>query len=187
MALADLIRREIAQTGPMSVARFMELCLAHPEYGYYRTRDPLGAEGDFITAPEISQMFGEMIGVWLVQVWRDMGEPPVKLIELGPGRGTLMADALRVMDRAGMAEVAQIWFIETSPALRTAQAKRVPQARWADRIDDVPKGPSIVLANEFFDALPVRQFLCAADGWRERVVGLDIGAESPQISASPSS
>lgn len=169
--LAALIRSEIGQTGPMSVARYMELCLAHPVYGYYRNRNPIGAGGDFTTAPEISQMFGEIIGAWIVAAWRGMGEPEFKLVELGPGRGTLMADVLRVLDAAGAREAAEIWLVEMSPALRAEQANRVPGAHWVDRIEDVPMGPTILVANEFFDALPVRQFLCASDGWRERVVG----------------
>ena len=171
-ALADLIRAEIRTAGPMSVARFMELCLGHPQHGYYVTRDPLGTAGDFTTAPEISQMFGEMIGIWVASVAQGMG--PIRLIELGPGRGTLMADALRVLKAAGIAP--EVWFIETSPTLRAEQARRVPGARWADRLAAVPEGPSVILANEFLDALPVHQYLRAADGWRERVIGLREGA-----------
>ena len=167
--LERLIRREIAMDGPMNVARYIELCLAHPEHGYYVTRDPLGAAGDFITAPEISQMFGEMIGAWVATVWDGMGRPDISLIELGPGRGTLMADVMRVIDRLGAP--VQVWFVETSPALSAEQAKRMPAASWVDDLGDVPPGPSIILANEFFDALPVRQFLHGDRGWHERLVG----------------
>jgi NADH dehydrogenase [ubiquinone] 1 alpha subcomplex assembly factor 7 len=170
--LERLIRAEIAAVGPMTVARYMELCLAHPRHGYYATRDPLGAAGDFVTAPEISQMFGEMVGVWVSAVWEGMGRPAFRLVELGPGRGTLMADALRVLRAAGAAGAAEVWLVETSAPLRAEQAARVPGARWAARLTDVPEGPAIVLANEFLDALPVRQFLRSGQGWRERMVGL---------------
>jgi len=172
-ALADLIRAEIDATGPMSTARFMDLALGHPVHGYYATRDPLGAAGDFTTAPEISQMFGEMIGVWVAGAWAALGRPGVRLVELGPGRGTLMADVLRVLARAGAAP--EVWLVETSPVLRTAQAARVPGAHWAERLEDVPAGPLILLANEFLDALPVHQFLQSPEGWRARQVGLDDG------------
>ncbi len=170
--LVQLIRGEIAQTGPMSVARYMELCHFHPAHGLYATRDPLGAAGHFVTAPEISQMFGEMIGAWVVAVWQAMGRPAFRLVELGPGRGTLMADALRVLRAAGAAEAAELWFVEASAPLRAEQARRVPGAHWASGLEEVPEGPAIVLANEFLDALPVRQFLKTPEGWRERVVGL---------------
>lgn len=164
----------------MSVARFMQLCLSHPEHGYYLTRDPLGAAGDFITAPEISQMFGEMIGIWVAEVAARIG--PFALVELGPGRGTLMADVLRVTKRLGHSP--EVWFVETSPTLRAAQAVNVPQATWANNLAEVPDGPMILLANEFFDALPVRQFLRAGDGWRERVVGVDNNGLSWGLSAA---
>jgi len=173
--IEHLLRREIAETGPLTVARFMELCLAHPEHGYYRVRDPLGAAGDFITAPEISQMFGEMIGIWIASVWDQMGRPAFRLVELGPGRGTLMADVLRVLAQLGAAGAAEPWLIETSPALRAEQARRVKGAKWAESLAGVPEGPFILIANEFLDALPVRQFLKSAGGWRERLVGLREG------------
>ncbi|MEM8788592.1 MAG: SAM-dependent methyltransferase [Pseudomonadota bacterium] len=172
--LAARLRRQIAQTGPMPVAAFMAACLTDPEHGYYTTRDPLGPGGDFVTAPEISQMFGELIGLWAASVWRMMGAPDrFVLAELGPGRGTLMADALRAGARVpGFAAAAQVWLVEASPVLRAAQARAVPNADWAAGVADLPPGPAIVLANEFFDALPIRQFLRAGAGWRERVVGL---------------
>jgi NADH dehydrogenase [ubiquinone] 1 alpha subcomplex assembly factor 7 len=175
------IRRIIAVDGPMSVAAFMQLCLGHPAHGYYTTRDPFGRGGDFITAPEISQMFGELIGLWAVAVWQAMGSPArLALVELGPGRGTLMADALRAA-RVVPAFVAAlgVHLVETSPVLRRLQQERlaalgVPVA-WHRNIADVPDGPLIVIANEFFDALPVHQAVKAADGWHERMVGVEAG------------
>ncbi|HSF96718.1 MAG TPA: SAM-dependent methyltransferase [Thermohalobaculum sp.] len=172
--VAGIVRAQIRATGPMSVADYMALCLGHPRHGYYVTRDPLGAAGDFTTAPEISQMFGEMIGLWLAQVWAGMGRPAAfRLVELGPGRGTLMADALRV-GRAvpDFVQAAEPWLVETSPTLRAAQAARLPDAQWADRLDEVPGGPILLIANEFLDALPVRQYLATARGWCEKRVGL---------------
>ncbi|MEM7506601.1 MAG: SAM-dependent methyltransferase [Pseudomonadota bacterium] len=164
--LARIIAEQIAATGPISVAEYMRLCLGHPQHGYYTTRDPLGEAGDFTTAPEISQMFGEMIGLWIASQWHE----GTRLVELGPGRGTLMADALRVLRGADMAP--EVWFVETSPVLREAQAGRVGDARWATMLDQVPDGPLIAIANEFFDALPVREYLETPQGWRERQVGL---------------
>ncbi|NNU81632.1 class I SAM-dependent methyltransferase [Halovulum dunhuangense] len=160
----------------MRVSEFMAACLTDPEHGYYTTRDPLGARGDFITGPEISQMFGEMLGLWLAQVWADAGAPArFVLAELGPGRGTLMADMLRAARLApGFTEAAEVWLVETSPVLRRAQAQAVPGARWADRVADLPQdAPLFVVANEFLDALPIRQFLREGALWRERMVGLE--------------
>ncbi len=177
------IERLIALDGPITVERYMAMCLADPRYGYYMTRDPLGLEGDFITAPEISQMFGELIGLWAAQVWIDMGSPSrFRLIELGPGRGTLMADALRAVRLVpGFLEAAHLHLVETSPILTKKQqaalaAAPVPVA-WHKDWAEVGDGPAIIIANEFFDALPVRQFVRAEGGWRERLVGLgDDGA-----------
>ena len=177
-ALLDIIRAQIRADGPMTVADYMALCLGHPRHGYYTTRDPLGAAGDFTTAPEISQMFGEMIGLWLARVWADAGRPaPFRLVELGPGRGTCMADALRAARVApGFAEAADLWLVETSPVLRAAQAKRLADthggAQSVARLEEVPEGPCLLVANEFLDALPVRQFIASAEGWREKLVGL---------------
>jgi NADH dehydrogenase [ubiquinone] 1 alpha subcomplex assembly factor 7 len=172
--LGALIAQRIAAEGPMPVAVFMALCLGHREHGYYATRDPLGAAGDFTTAPEVSQMFGELVGAWLAQVWLDQGAPaPFTLAELGPGRGTLMADALRVAGRVpGFRAAARVWLVETSPALRARQAAALAgwAPRWADAADALPELPLLLVANEFFDALPVRQFLRVGFGWRERVV-----------------
>ncbi|MEM7238170.1 MAG: SAM-dependent methyltransferase, partial [Pseudomonadota bacterium] len=160
----------IEATGPISVAEYMQLCLGHPEHGYYMTRDPLGADGDFTTAPEISQMFGEMIALCISAIWVVAGRHPWKIIELGPGRGTLMADLLRTTRLIGFEP--EVWFVETSPVLRQAQSNAVPHAHWAASLSEVPAGPALILANEFFDALPVRQYLNARDGWRERQIGL---------------
>ena len=179
--LEALIKREIGQTGPIGTARYMELCLSHPQHGYYATRDPLGVAGDFTTAPEISQMFGEMLGVWVASVWAGMGQAKINLVELGPGRGTLMADIVRVLNRAGCDP--EIWLVETSPALRAEQAKRVPGANRADTLDDVPEGPMILVANEFLDALPVHQYLRTPEGWREQQIGLADGALAFGLSA----
>jgi len=167
--LADRLRRLIAAQGPIPVSDYMALANSH----YYATRDPLGAAGDFITAPEISQMFGELIGLALADVWDRAGRPEgVRYVELGPGRGTLAADALRAMRAAGLEP--PVHFVETSPILRAAQAERVPQAVWHDDLSTLPDdGPILAVANEFFDALPVRQLVATGSGWRERLVTLD--------------
>lgn len=175
-ALKAVIAEQVAQSGPMSLAAYMALCLQHPEHGYYITRDPLGR--DFTTAPEISQMFGELIGLCLAQSWLDQGAPtPFTLAELGPGRGTLMADALRAARRVpGFLEGARITLVETSPALKQVQAQALAgfDAAWVQRVEDLPEAPLFLVANEFFDALPIRQF-SRADGslWHEHRVGLE--------------
>jgi NADH dehydrogenase [ubiquinone] 1 alpha subcomplex assembly factor 7 len=161
--LLDEIRRRIAVGGPMPVADYMRLCLTHPEHGYYVKRDPLGSGGDFITAPEISQMFGELIGVWMATVWRQMGAPEnFRIVELGPGRGTLMDDALRATKAVpGFRQATVLHLVEISPALREVQERRLAKTGlamlWHDTLEDVPGGPSIIVANEFIDALPVHQ------------------------------
>jgi NADH dehydrogenase [ubiquinone] 1 alpha subcomplex assembly factor 7 len=182
-ALADSLRRRIAIDGPLTVAQYMAEALGHPRHGYYATRDPLGTAGDFITAPEISQMFGELIGLWCADAWVRMDAPdPVSLVELGPGRGTLMADALRAAGWAMPAfrRAIEIHLVETSPALRAAQARALVAAEptWHDGLDTVPERPALVVANEFFDALPIRQWLCTADGWHERLVDRDEQTDS---------
>jgi NADH dehydrogenase [ubiquinone] 1 alpha subcomplex assembly factor 7 len=173
------IRRIIAIDGPMSVAAFMALCLGHPEHGYYMTRDPFGRGGDFVTAPEVSQMFGELIGLWAAAVWQAMGAPArLALVELGPGRGTLMADALRavrVVPAFGAA--LSVHLVETSSVLQRLQQQRLGGVdmpiSWHRDAAALPEGPLIVIANEFFDALPVHQAVKTARGWHERMVGID--------------
>jgi NADH dehydrogenase [ubiquinone] 1 alpha subcomplex assembly factor 7 len=177
--LETIITRMIIEDGPMPLDRFMSLCLGHPEYGYYMMRDPLGAAGDFTTSPEVSQVFGELIGVWVVQTWEMLGSPrKFALAELGPGRGTLMMDVLRVLKKMpACAKAADVHFVETSPVLRSAQLERVPGATWHGSIASLPGLPTILLANEFFDALPIRQFERIDGRVFERVVGegLSIG------------
>ncbi len=177
--LGDEIRAIIESEGPIGFDRFMSLALGHPRYGYYITRDPFGLDGDFTTAPEISQMFGELIGLWSAEVWTSMGEPPeINLVELGPGRGTLMRDALRALHIVEpFARAIRVHLVETSPVLRARQQGTLEGCGspvvWHDRFEDVPRGPSIIIANEFFDALPVRHFVRTDRGWFERLVGLD--------------
>ena len=178
-ALKTALLRQIRAQGPMTVADYMTQCLLHPQHGYYATRDPLGATGDFTTAPELSQMFGEMLGLLMAQVWLDQGAPsPFTLAELGPGRGTLMADALRAAARVpGFHAACTLHLVEASAPLRAAQAERLgafaPQ--WHDTADTLPDQPLFLIANEFFDALPIRQFLRQGAGWAERMVGADGG------------
>ena len=189
-ALAEILRAEIAATGPMRLDAYMAACLMHPRHGYYATRDPFGEKGDFITAPEISQMFGELVGLCLAQTWLDQGAPdPVALVELGPGRGTLMADALRATRGVpGFHDALQPHLVETSRALRARQADTLAAyaPTWHDSADTLPDLPTLLIANEFFDALPIRQFQRQGDGWCERVVGvsddtLTLGLNSKRI------
>jgi SAM-dependent MidA family methyltransferase len=175
--LARIIADQIRATGPLTVADYMTLALAHPEHGYYRRQDPLGAAGDFTTAPEISQMFGELIGLWCVTVWRMMGAPEaIRLVELGPGRGTLMADLLRAASAdPGFMRAASVHLVETSPVLRGRQGEALADrlVTWHDRVEELPDGPLLVVANEFFDALPIHQYLRLDGAWRERMVDAD--------------
>ena len=174
-ALADLLLRRIRASGPLSIADYMADCLLHPRHGYYTTRPPFGVQGDFITAPEISQMFGELLGLCLARAWQDQGAPAAfVLAELGPGRGTLMADVLRATRAVpGFHAAAGVVLIEASPALRACQkATLAPYpVQWADSIDALAEKPLFLLANEVFDALPIRQFQRHAEGWQERLVG----------------
>jgi NADH dehydrogenase [ubiquinone] 1 alpha subcomplex assembly factor 7 len=181
------IRRLIGIAGPMPLSDYMRLCLTHPRYGYYITRDPLGAGGDFVTSPEISQMFGELIGLWMAAVWHQMGTPEnVRIIELGPGRGTMIDDALRAAKvMKNFRDAIVLHLVEISPALQQVQRQRLEKidvpVMWHARLDEVPAGPCILVANEFVDALPVRQAVKQTGGWHERVIevatdgGLHIG------------
>ncbi|MGN7870509.1 class I SAM-dependent methyltransferase [Paracoccus sp. 22332] len=173
-ALARIIAARIRATGPITLADYMEICLLHPRHGYYATRDPFGAAGDFTTAPEIHQMFGELCGLALAQAWMDQGSPaPFTLAEPGPGRGTLMADMLRAIRVApGMADAAQVALIEASPHLRRMQQARLGHVQHLDSVEELPDSPLFLMANEFFDALPVRQYQHTDDGWAERMIGL---------------
>ena len=165
MSCAEQLRDMIAAEGAIPISTYMGVANAH----YYATRDPLGAAGDFTTAPEISQMFGELIGLWLADLWMRAGKARCHYVELGPGRGTLAVDALRAMRGAGLEP--DVHLVETSRALRQAQAGRLPSARWHDDAGSLPgDAPLLIVANEFFDALPVRQLVKASDGWRERMV-----------------
>jgi NADH dehydrogenase [ubiquinone] 1 alpha subcomplex assembly factor 7 len=170
------IRRRIQMAGPMPVRQYMELCLNHPVHGYYTTRDPLGRGGDFITAPEISQVFGELLGLWAASAWHRMGQPEnVRLVEIGPGRGTMMLDALRAAQVVPAFRAAIVLhLVEISPALQERQQQAMATldvpVMWHQTLDEVPDGPAIVLANELFDALPVNQAIKQFNGWYERVV-----------------
>jgi NADH dehydrogenase [ubiquinone] 1 alpha subcomplex assembly factor 7 len=176
--LLNEIKKLIKSSGPMPVWRYMELCLMHPQHGYYVSRDPLGREGDFITAPEVSQMFGELLGLWAASVWRAIGQPPLlRLIELGPGRGTMMSDALRALRvLPPLYQLLTIHLVEVNPVLREKQRATLSGVRnitWHDSIDDVLDGPSVIFANEYFDVLPIHQVVRRETGWHERTVELD--------------
>ena len=177
------IRRRIAAAGPMPVGEYMALCLGDPQHGYYITRDPFGARGDFITAPEVSQMFGELIGLWMAAVWKQMGEPAnIRIVELGPGRGTLMNDALRAVQvMPAFRDAIALHLVEISPILESQQERSLEhltmQMSWHPALEDVPKGPAIFIANEFFDALPVNQAVKTERGWHERQIEIDPNGE----------
>ena len=182
-SLGERLIAEIAQTGPISVAEYMRRCLHDPAGGYYATRPALGPDGDFLTAPLVSQMFGELIGLWMVETWTRMGSPSsFRLTEVGPGDGTLMADLLRAVRRApGFLDAADVWLVETSQPLVAAQLETLQGApadiRWAKALDEVPGGaPILLVANELLDCLPARQFVRCGDRWIERLVGVADGA-----------
>jgi NADH dehydrogenase [ubiquinone] 1 alpha subcomplex assembly factor 7 len=177
------LRERIRRNGPLPVSEYMQACVDDPEHGYWRRRDTIGAAGDFVTAPEISQIFGELVGLWSAVTWQQLGRPrPLRLVELGPGRGTLMRDALRAARRVpGFIEAVTVHLVEISPGLHASQQATLasmpgqPSISWHRDIGDVPEGPAIVVANEFLDALPIRQLIYAGGAWRERVVALDAG------------
>jgi NADH dehydrogenase [ubiquinone] 1 alpha subcomplex assembly factor 7 len=174
--LSQLLAQRIASEGPISIAEFMAEALGHPEFGYYMAKDPLGVAGDFTTAPEISQMFGELIGLWCANAWLALGKPtPFVFAELGPGRGTLMDDALRALETVPTCRAAaRVHLVERSPFLRERQRQALSgiDVAWHDAVDDLPMLPAIFIANEFFDALPVEQFVCQDNGWHRRLVAL---------------
>ncbi len=173
-ALLKLVQDEIAAAGPLSVERYMQLALQHPEHGYYVKGDPLGQKGDFVTAPEISQMFGEMAGLWCAEVWRLLGKPdPFVWLELGPGRGTLLRDALRATRKVeGFHQAARLCLIESNETFRSLQRDGLAGEKisFIENIEALPSEPVIAIANEFFDALPVRQYAKTKEGWREILV-----------------
>lgn len=188
-SLKQRILQHIRDSGPMNIASYMSWCLLDPTQGYYPTRDPLGVDGDFITAPEISQMFGELLGIWLLQSWRNMGSPKrVELIEYGPGRGVMMSDILRTarLDKDFLAAI-RVSLIETSSALEAKQAEQLADASvpvsWVEKLEDVPEGPTLLIGNEYLDCLPIRQFVMkdrfkGKAGWHERMV--DIHPNNPE-------
>jgi NADH dehydrogenase [ubiquinone] 1 alpha subcomplex assembly factor 7 len=178
--LTDQLIRRISRGGPISLAEFMAVALTHPKTGYYMSGDPFGAAGDFVTAPEVSQMFGELIGLWSVDCWEKLGRPdPLQLVELGPGRGSLMSDVLRAARVVpAFCAALRVELVEVSPSLRQKQHELLAKQdvtraiRWHETLDQVPDGPMILIANEFFDALPIRQFQRVGFGWAERLVAL---------------
>jgi len=174
MSLREKLIEHIRENGPMTVADYMAACLYDPEDGYYATRPAIGgANADFLTAPEASQMFGELIGLWCAHEWDQLGKPAFNLIELGPGRGVLMQDVLRATKRVeDFHDSSNLVLVEMSAPLREEQAERVPQAEWAMRLEDAPPGASLIIGNEFLDCLPIRQFLRGEEGWHEKLVGV---------------
>jgi SAM-dependent MidA family methyltransferase len=180
--LGEKIKTLIRTNGPISVTDYFALCLADPEYGYYRTREPFGRHGDFITAPEISQLFGEMVGIFMVHAWQQHGTPErIRLVEIGPGRGTMMADMLRVIKRIApvLFEQLTVHLVETSERLRGVQRVTLEtystKISWHDSFEDVPRGFCLIAANELFDAIPIRQFVKTPTGFRERLISIDAG------------
>ncbi|QPC88426.1 class I SAM-dependent methyltransferase [Mesorhizobium sp. NBSH29] len=179
-ALKNRIQRLIAASGPISVADCMALCLGDPEHGYYMSREPFGTRGDFTTAPEISQMFGELVGAWLAGTWEALGRPEKPVVaEIGPGRGTLMQDVLRTVNKIKpeLCDSGSFVMIETSPRLVQAQKSTLlayaDRITWIGSVDDLPHSPLLIIGNELFDAVPTRQYVKTSEGWRERMVGLD--------------
>ncbi len=192
--LGQIINREIAHAGPMSIANYMALCLTHPQYGYYKNNDPLGARGDFITAPEISQMFGEFIGLFIANTWKALGAPKnFTLLELGPGRGTLLKDVMRVLRGVdGLLAGMELCLLEVSETLKKMQQENLSQynPQFIENIAELKNNdaPLIIIANEFFDALPIRQFQKQNNNWHERAIGVKIdekGREKRTIGLSP--
>lgn len=188
-AMDNIVREVIAAEGPLSVARFMQLALAHPEHGYYSKGDPLGVAGDFTTAPEISQMFGELIGLWLAEAWQAQGSPsPFTLLELGAGRGTLLADALRASAKVPNFHAAmRLRIVESNATLQAMQRDKLAayHPAYSADLSDLPDDPVFFIANEFFDVMPIHQYERHAEGWRERLVGLDATGALVFIAGEP--
>ncbi|MEQ8333645.1 SAM-dependent methyltransferase [Nisaea sp.] len=184
--LSAHLKALIAADGPLTVARYMREALLHPEHGYYTTREPFGTAGDFITAPEISQVFGELISLWCAAVWQQSGSPErMALIEFGPGRGTLMADALRAARIVpGFSGAIDVHLVEASPRLRSLQRETLADTgvTWHDSLETLPRLPSLVIGNEFFDALPIRQLIYRGGAWRERCIVWDDHSDAPRWS-----
>ncbi len=188
--LEHVLRGKIAKRGALTVAEYMELALGHEEYGYYMTRDPFGEHGDFTTAPEISQIFGEMLGVWLAMMWQMLGSREMLLLELGPGRGTLMNDALRATRHVGgFHDSLVIVCVEISPALRRFQRATLggahPRITWQPNLEGLPDLPMLLVANEFFDALPIRQYVKAQGSLQERLVTVDAQTDTLKFVVQP--
>lgn len=193
MSLRERLTAQVRASGPLTIAQYMTACLHDPEFGYYATRPALGADGDFITAPLVSQMFGELLGLWAAESWARLGRPArIRLVEAGPGDGTLMEDMLRAARAApGFLDAADVWLLETSEPLRARQRQRLGGGlRWTTQLDDIPAGcPVILIANELLDCLPARQWVRTRGGWSERMVGLDadgglafgLGAAAPPL------
>lgn len=177
MTLQNLLTATINQSGPLPLSAYMALCLTHPEFGYYTTRDPIGAGGDFVTAPEVSQMFGELIGLWAVHEWQARQAPnPFTLVEFGPGHGTLMADAVRAASlRPAFIEAMQLYLCEASPHLRQKQLQKLGPVTpdYFEDVGQLPAQPTFIIANEFFDALPIDQYRLTDDGWQQRAITMD--------------
>lgn len=179
--LTKYIKKHIEQHGPLGIDQYMNICLCHPEHGYYMKKDPFGKEGDFTTAPEISQLFGDMIGLWVLDQYNKLGRPEfIELIECGPGRGTLMSDIARIASQdEAFASAVKVRFVEMSPTLKKAQElamsyRETIECAWHESFTDIaPKHPVIIIANEFFDALPLKQFIFVKNKWHQRVVGLN--------------
>jgi NADH dehydrogenase [ubiquinone] 1 alpha subcomplex assembly factor 7 len=189
-ALTAIIRDKIVADGPISIADYMGLALGHPEHGYYVKQDPFGARGDFVTAPEICQIFGEMIGIWLAHLWTQLGGGPISLAELGPGRGTLMDDILRATKSVpGFHECLTIHLVETSPTLAHTQYLALrdqhPRIEWIDRVEELPPNRLLLVANEFLDALPIKQYIMTDAGMAERRVGWDADAQQLMFTTAP--
>lgn len=175
--LHDILVRQIARLGPLTVSEFMAQCLYHPDHGYYTQSKPLGSEGDFTTAPEISQMFGELVGLSLAQAWLDRGAPaPFCLAELGPGSGQLMSDVLRATKSVpGFHTAMQLHLCEVNPNLKAQQASRLPNPTWVADTTALPDVPLFLIANEFFDCLPINQYVARSNGWDETIIAAQDG------------